>query len=144
MVHRERTAWERTAWERTAWERRDWRDLAVVVAVGLGFWVFRELTIVPRIYGSLCTMAHPPFICVPRQAVLWAQYERLFGIAALLAGLIGWALGIGWLAVAAMAAGVAAVVNYNGTEGMIGVALGLWAWLGLRTGRYERRDIIAK
>ena len=125
-------------------ERRNWRDLAIVVAVGLGFWVFRELTIVPRVYGSLCTMAHPPLVCAPRQAVLWAQYERLFGMAALLAGLIGWALGIGWLAVAAMAIGVAAVVNYNGTEGMIGIALGLWGWLGLRTGRYQGTDITAK
>ncbi len=119
-------------------ERRDWRDLAVIVIVGFGFWVFRELTIVPRVYGSSCTMAQPPFICAPRQAVLWAQYERLFGMAALLAGLIGWALGQRLLTVAAMAIGAAAVVNYNGTEGMIGVALGLWAWLGLRTGRYAQ------
>ena len=124
--------------------RKDWRDLVVIIAVGLGFWVFRELTIVPRIYGSLCTATHPPFICAPRQAVLWAQYERVFGMVALLAGLIGWALGQRLLTVIAMAIGVAAVVNYNGTEGMIGVALGLWGWLGLRTGRYGPAEIVAK
>jgi hypothetical protein len=124
--------------------RRDWSDIAVIVAVGLGFWVFRELTIVPRLYGSLCMSAHPPLVCGPRQAVLWAQYQRLFGLAALLAGLIGWARGIRGLAVAAVALGIAAAVNYNGTEGIIGAALGLWAWLGLRTGRYQEAAITAK
>jgi hypothetical protein len=117
--------------------RADWAGIAIVAAAGFGFWLFRELTIAPRLYGSLCTAAHPPLVCAPRQAVLWLQYQRLFGLAALVSGLIGWALGRRWLAVAAVAIGVAAVINYNGTQGMIGAALGLWAWLGLRTGRYE-------
>ena len=118
--------------------RRDWVDVAIIIAIGLGFWLFRQFTIEPRIYGSLCTSAHPPFVCAPRQAVLWAQYQQLFGLVSLLAGLIGWALGNRVLAVAALAIGAAAVINYNGTEGMIGIALGLWAWLGLRTGRYAQ------
>lgn len=120
--------------------RTDWIGIGMVAAIGLGFWAFRELTIVPRAYGGICAAAHPPFICGPRQAVLWLQYERLFGLAALLAGLIGWALGRYWLAVAALAVGVAAVINYNATQGIIGAVFGLWTWLGLRTGRYRRMD----
>lgn len=122
----------------------DWIGIAVVVATGLGFWAFRELTIVPRVYGDLCTAAHPPFVCLPRQAVLWTQYVRLFGLAALLVGLVGWALGRYWLAVAAIAIGVAAMINYNATQGIIGIVFGFWTWLGIRTGRYRLRQPVAK
>jgi hypothetical protein len=30
------------------------------------------------------------------------------------------------------------VVNYNGTTGILGAALGLFAWMGVNTGRYAR------
>ena len=35
--------------------------------------------------------------------------------------------------------GIAAVVNYNATTGIIGAALGIITWVGLTTGRYENR-----
>jgi hypothetical protein len=46
----------------------------------------------------------------------------------------------GWRFSAALAVGVgiAAVVNYNGTTGILGAALGLFAWMGVNTGRYVR------
>lgn len=103
--------------------------IGVVLAVAAAAIVFRELTIVPRTYVGLCAGANAPLVCVPRHAVLWLQYERLFGMAALLLGLLGFAFARRWLGVAALAVGIAAVVNYNGTEGIIGAALGLWGWL---------------
>jgi hypothetical protein len=41
-----------------------------------------------------------------------------------------------WPGFLAVAVGIAAVVNYNATTGIIGAALGLVAWIGLNTGRY--------
>ena len=37
----------------------------------------------------------------------------------------------------AIAIGIAAVVNYNATTGILGAALGLIAWIGVNTGRYK-------
>jgi len=107
----------------------DWIGIAVVVALAALAIGFRELTIVPRAYVGLCAAAHKPLVCIPRQAVLWAQYERWFGMAALLLGILGFAFARRALGVAALAIGIVATVNYNGTEGIIGASLGLWAWL---------------
>ncbi len=113
--------------------RADRAGIAVVVVVSAIAIAFRQLTIVPRAYVGLCAGPHAPLICAPRQAVLWAQYEGWFGIAALILGLLGFALARRPLGVAALAVGIAAVVNYNGTEGIIGAAFGLWGWLEAAT-----------
>ncbi|MGC9271230.1 hypothetical protein [Acidiphilium sp.] len=109
--------------------RADRVGIGVVIAVSAAAIVFRDLTIVPRAFVGLCAGAHAPLVCVPRQAVLWAQYEGWFGLAALGLGIAGFLFARRGLGVAALAVGVAAVVNYNGTEGIIGAALGLWGWL---------------
>ncbi|MCF3947286.1 hypothetical protein AiwAL_06225 [Acidiphilium sp. AL] len=116
--------------------RHDWAGIGVVLAVGVAAILFREVTIVPRAYVGVCAGPQAPLVCVPRQAVLWLQYERLFGLASLVLGLLGFAFARRWPGVAALAVGVAAVVNYNGTEGIIGAALGLWGWLEAAAPRY--------
>jgi hypothetical protein len=109
--------------------RADQIGIAVVVVVSAAAIVFRQLTIVPRAFVGLCAGSHAPLICGPRQAVLWAQYEGWFGIASLILGLLAFAFAWRSLGVAALAMGIVAVVNYNGTEGIIGAGFGLWGWL---------------
>jgi len=86
---------------------------------------------------GLCAAANAPAICAPRGAVLWLQYEQGFGWAALVLGLAAFFWGQRMLGVLALGIGIAAVVNYNATTGIIGAAFGLIAWVGLATGRYE-------
>ena len=68
--------------------------------------------------------------------VLWLQYQQAFGWTALLCGIAGFVLGKRWPGVLGVAVGIAAVVNYNATTGIIGAAFGLISWIGLVTGRY--------
>jgi hypothetical protein len=104
--------------------------------IGGGFFAFRELAIVPRATVGLCAAAAAPPICAPRAAVLWLQYQQLFGWAALALGLAAFFAGRRWPAILAIAFGISATVNYNATTGIIGAALGLTAWLSLNTGRW--------
>ncbi len=115
----------------------DWLGLWTIVFIGASFFAFRELAIVPRATVGLCAAAAAPPICAPRAAVLWLQYEQLFGWAALALGLAGFFKGLRLAAILAIAIGIAATINYNATTGIIGAALGLTAWIGLGTGRYE-------
>jgi hypothetical protein len=52
-------------------------------------------------------------------------------------GLAAFVLGRRWFGVFAIAVGIAAVINYNATTGILGAALGLYAWVGVNTGRYK-------
>ncbi len=115
----------------------DWYGLTVVALLGVGAWLFRFQTIQPFWTVGVCAAANRPAFCVPRQAVLWLQYQHLFGWAALALGLAAFVFGRRWLGVFAVGVGVAAVVNYNGTTGVLGAALGLMAWIGINTGRYK-------
>jgi hypothetical protein len=116
-----------------------WRDivgLAAVAAAGFGTWAYRAAYIEPRAWGVLCAAADRPLACVPRDGLLWLQREYLWGSIALVLGL--WAFLAGgprFVAVAAMAVGIAGVENYNATWGMLGAALGAWGWL--RQGKQE-------
>jgi hypothetical protein len=112
--------------------------LAVVAVIGGGAAAFRQLAIVPRATVGICAAANAPGFCAPRAAVLWLQYEQLFGWAAFLLGLFAFVLGRRFAAALAIGVGIAAVVNYNGTTGILGAALGLFAWMGVNTGRYAR------
>ncbi len=116
----------------------DWMGLWVVAMIGGGMFAFRELAIVPRATVGLCAAASAPPICAPRAAVLWLQYQQMFGWAALLLGLAAFIFGKRWPGVLAVSIGIAAVINYNGTTGIIGAALGIITWIGLSTGRYEK------
>lgn len=109
--------------------RADWAGIAIVVALAALAIGFRMATIEPRAFVGICAAAHPPLVCVPRAAVLQLQFERWFGIVALVLGVLAFAFARRALGVAALAIGIVAVVNYNGTEGIIGAALGLWGWL---------------
>ncbi|MHB1304828.1 MAG: hypothetical protein ACYCZB_15355 [Acidiphilium sp.] len=111
----------------------DWAGIAAVAAIAAAAIIFRMATIAPREFVGICAAAHRPLVCAPRQAVLWLQYERWFGMAALALGLLAFAFARRALGVAALALGIVATVNYNGTEGVIGAALGLWGWLEAAT-----------
>lgn len=113
----------------------DMLGLALIALTGGGAALFRQIAIVPRATVGQCAALPAPLFCLPRQAVLWAQYEQWFGAAALLLGLAGFVLGNRLLGIAAIAIGIAATVNYNATWGLFGAALGLWAWIGAATGR---------
>lgn len=110
--------------------RQDIAGIAVVVVLTAGLLAYRAWFIEPRAWGAICDAAQAPLACLPRQGLLWAQYQYAWGLVALLLGL--GAFVIGWLplAVAAVAMGVAAVVNYNASWGMVAVALGAWHWIG--------------
>jgi hypothetical protein len=100
--------------------------------VALAVWLaalhlYRHHFVEPRVWVDACAAAAPPFACAPRQALLWVQHWGLLGLAALVLGVAAFAGAP--LAVTAMAAGIAGVVNYNATWGMLGAALGAWAWL---------------
>ncbi len=109
--------------------RRDYAGLAVVAAWVAALLVYRQIVIEPREWGAICAAAGAPLACAPRAALLWLQNWQLWGAAALTLGLAAF-VGAGfWAAVAAVALGAAAVINYNATWGMLGMALGAWAWL---------------
>ncbi len=115
----------------------DWTGIWTVAAIGMAAFAFRQMAIVPRATVGLCAAAKAPMFCAPRAAVLWLQYQQLFGWAALALGAAGFFLGRRWPGVFAVAVGVAAVVNYNATTGVIGATLGLIAWASLSTGRFK-------
>lgn len=110
--------------------RRDLYGIAAVLAVLLLTLAYRETYMEPRAWGVLCARAPPPAACIPRAALGWMQQWQLWGAAALVLG--GWAFLLRApfaVRVAAVAVGAVAVANYNATWGMLGAALGAWAWI---------------
>jgi len=91
--------------------------------------VYRAWGIEPRFWGAACAAADAPLACAPRAALLWLQYQYFWGGTALTLGLAGFLFRRDWLAIAALAAGIAGVVNYNASWGMLGAALGAWTLL---------------
>ncbi len=122
------------------WGGEDWMGIWAVAVIGGGMFAFRELAIVPRATVGLCAAANAPAICAPRAAVLWLQYQQAFGWAALALGLAAFISGRRALAALGLGLGIAAVVNYNATTGIIGATLALISWIGLTTGRYEKQQ----
>jgi hypothetical protein len=120
---------------KTSWTAEDWMGVWAVAMIGGGAYGFRLLAIKPLATVGMCAAAHAPAICAPRHLVLQAGYLGLFGWAALALGLLAFfRAGRFWGAVA-LGLGIAAVVNYNGTPGIVGGAFGLIAWLSALTGR---------
>ncbi len=110
--------------------RGDWVWLAVVVAAGVGMAAYRAVYIEPRAWGAVCAGVGAPWACVPRAGLLWLQTKYLFGVISLVLGVAAFLMrGPRWLAAVAMIVGIAGVQNYNATWGMLGAALGAWAWL---------------
>jgi hypothetical protein len=123
--------------------RRDWIGLALVLATTAGLIAFRLAYVEPREWGALCAGASPPVACLPRAGLIWLQHYGLWGLGALAAGLWAFLGGPFAAGVAAVALGVAGVVNYNATWGMLGAALGGWSWIR-RAGRNGKRAPAAK
>jgi hypothetical protein len=121
----------------------DWMGLSLLALIGGGMFAFRKLAVVPLMAIGLCAAANAPLFCARRAAMMWLQYQQAFGWAALLCGIAGFALGRRWLGILAIAVGITAVVNYNITTGIIGLALGLAAAFGLLSGR-SKRDSLAR
>ncbi len=124
--------------KQAGWVAEDWMGAWMAAMLGGGAFTFRWLFIMPRATVGLCAAANAPSICTPRAWVLSGQYHQVFGWAALALGLWAYFGANRMIAASALGLGVAAVVNYNGTQGMIGAALGLIAWLSLVTGRWQR------
>ncbi len=114
---------------------QDFAGVALAALVGGGAFAFRHLAIVPRATVGICAASSAPGWCVPRGWVLSGQYYGVFGWAALAAGVLAFVCGQRIIAGLAIGLGIAAVVNFNGTQGIIGAALGLVAWLSLLTRR---------
>jgi hypothetical protein len=115
----------------------DWYGLTVISVIGVAAWMFRFQAIQPFWTVGACAGANRPFFCAPREAVLWLQYQQLFGWLAFALGLAAFVFGHRWAAVFAIAIGIAAVVNYNATTGILGAALGLITWISINTSRYK-------
>lgn len=108
--------------------RRDWAGLGLLVLWLPALILYRHAFVEPRSWVAACEHGWPT-ACGPRAALLFAQRNDLLGLGAVALGL--WAFLGGRFAVrlAAVALGIAGVVNYNVTWGMLGAALGAWAWL---------------
>ena len=122
----------------------DWMGLSLLALIGSGMFAFRKLAVVPLMTIGLCAAANAPMFCARRAAVLWLQYQQAFGWAALLCGVVGFAIGRRWPGVLAIAVGITAVVNYNTATGIIGAALGLVAAIGLLAGRSKEESRLAR
>jgi hypothetical protein len=108
-------------------DRKDAMALGFVAAAIAALLAYRHVWVEPRGWGAICAAAAPPLACAPREALLWLQYWGLWGLGGLALGLAAF-LGAP-VSVAAVAAGAAGVVNYNASWGMLGAALGGWAWI---------------
>ena len=116
---------------RTRPSRQDWLGLGIVTAATAGLMTYRAIFIEPRSWGAICAAAAGATLaCAPRAALFWLQTKYLWGGIALALGVLAflarWPFAV---AVAAVVMGIAAVENYNATWGMVGAALGVWAWL---------------
>ena len=119
----------------TGWTADDWMGAWGLAMLGGGAFAFRLLVIKPLATVGMCAGGQAPAICVPRHLVLQAGYFGLFGWAALGLGLYAFFRGGRMAGAVALGLGIAAVVNYNGTPGIVGGAFGLIAWLSAVTGR---------
>ena len=108
-------------------KRKTAARLIVVGVCWTALLAFRAVYVEPRAAAAAC-LAAASLPCTLRTALLWLQYQELWGAAALALGLLAFFTRLP-LAVAAVVAGIAAIVNFNASWGMAGAALGAWAWL---------------
>jgi hypothetical protein len=110
--------------------RGEWIGIPIA-AFGVGLLaVFRARVALSPAWDAACEAARPPLLCAPRAWLFWSEYWGLWGGAALLLGVIGLAGRRSAPSVAALALGVVAVLDGNVSFGLLGAALGAWAWIG--------------
>jgi len=110
-------------------KKADWLGFACLVASLFAVLLYRRHFIEPREWAVLCAAAAPPAACLPRAALLWLQHFYLWGAAALALGFWAFLGAPFFVSVAGVVVGMAAVVNYNASWGMFGLALAAWGWL---------------
>ena len=103
--------------------------VAAILASLAALLAFRAAYVDARDWATACAGAAPAWPCLPRDALLWLQYWSLWGLTALALGVAAFLTGWFPAAAAAIALGAMAVANYNATWGVLGAALGLWAWI---------------
>ncbi|WP_426956113.1 hypothetical protein [Muricoccus radiodurans] len=109
--------------------RADLMALLVVLAAIAAMVIYRHVWVEPRAWGALCLdLSRAPAACYPRAGLLWLQHWQLWGAGALALGLWSFFGAPRAVKAAAVALGVIAVLNFNATWGMVGAALGGWAW----------------
>jgi hypothetical protein len=124
----------------TGWTAEDWMGAWAVAMLGGGASAFRALAIDPLYTVGMCAAANAPAICAPRHLMLVGAYLGVFGWAALALGLLAFFRNGRFLGAVAIGIGIAAVVNYDGTRGIIGATFGLIAWLSAITGRTAKTE----
>lgn len=112
--------------------RRNVAALAIVLLSTAALAAVRQTWLEPRAIGLACLHGTAPaLVCDTRTAVGWLVYHYLIGTLALLLGILGLRQGSVTLSVAALCTGIAGLINYNISWGMLGVALGVWGWVGV-------------
>ena len=110
--------------------RRDLAGLAAVLLTGAGLHAFRQIWFEPRAVGLACLHGTAPRgLCAARDLLGQLTYRQVFGDAALVLGIAAMAGAPFAVAVAAVCLGVAGLIDYNVSWGMLGVGLGAWAWI---------------
>lgn len=93
-------------------------------------WELRQLYIEPSAVALVCNAASHPSWCAIRFAILFAQREALFGIAAVVMGGVALLCGGPKAAIAAIALSALAIANYNVEMGALALVAGLIASVG--------------
>ena len=110
--------------------RRDGAGLAAVLATAAGLELYRRVWFEPRAIGLACLHGTAsPALCASRSALGWLTHYQIMGTAALLLGVLAIRGAPFALTVAAVCAGIAGLIDYNVSWGMLGAALGGWAWM---------------
>jgi hypothetical protein len=118
-----------------AWCRLDWVGITVVGVAIAGLIQFRLSYVEPRVWDMRCEVSAPLLVCGPRAALLWLQQYDLWGSAGLVLGILAFMWGNRMACVSAVVVGIAGVINYNASWGMLGAALGFWGWIRRPGGR---------
>ncbi|MDR3505780.1 MAG: hypothetical protein P4L52_06010 [Acidocella sp.] len=119
----------------TKWGAADWLCAALAALLGGGVYAFRWFAVVPRATVGICAAANAPGFCTPRHWMLLGQYYGAWGWAGLALGLAAFFGGSRVLGALALGMGIASVVNYDATAGIIGATFGLAAWFSLTSNR---------
>jgi hypothetical protein len=109
--------------------RIDGIGVCLVGVAVVGLLRYRAIYVEPVSWGARCAPDAAPLACAPRAVLLWLQQKQLWGALALLVGVCAFFIEHVAMAVAAVLFGAMAVINYNATWGMLGLALGGWIWI---------------